>query len=339
MATQFSAPAHLKDLSAEGRRAWSEQLSNVMDQAIEGSGNPADSPRPQFFNPAKASIAADHVEKGIFWTASPRKLLFVTSVVRRRWEIADGSRERQDEYCEWAVQRDEHGKVTRVTFTCEVPEYFELLAKDNKKRLLELYRDFASPQVQPEDLFDSNGEYAPKNRWNNKTAVGPVHLTQRNNNLGAAIELAAAATIIRKINGRILTSEQELIRCSQYGDPDRNSDPHIGAQVNLLARSKADITLADPPGLYINDFTPAGFKTPDGTDARSFWNITRGEPGRGLRGVFEVPSGKGYAVGDITIGGAHIEFGAQVADFVSIRLVGLACRLGKSTVEPKTGCV
>jgi hypothetical protein len=54
--------------------------------------------------------------------------------------------------------------------------------------------------------------------------------------------------------------------------------------------------------------------------------------------VFEVPADKGYVVGDITINGAPIEFGAQIADFVSIKLVGLACRIGKSTVQAKTRC-
>lgn len=64
--------------------------------------------------------------------------------------------------------------------------------------------------------------------------------------------------MIRHIKGKDLTSPQDLIKCSQYGVPDRNSDPHIGASVNALARLGAKLTLADPVGLYISSFQVLG---------------------------------------------------------------------------------
>jgi len=84
---------------------------------------------------------------------------------------------------------------------------------------------------------------------------------------------------------------RELVR-SSTANGDRNSDPPIGAQINALARARADVMLADPAGLYLNDFTPAGFTTPDGTNAKTFWRFTRQRGGRRLRGVFEVPASK-----------------------------------------------
>lgn len=335
---RFSPPARVADLSSEGQKRWSDDVSKMIDKAIAGSGNQKDSPRPQFFNPTKTQIAADRTEKGVFWTATPRTLLFETAAVRKRWEIADGSRDRQDEYCEWAVARDGNGKVTRVTFTSEVPEYFKALAEDDEEKLLKLYRELIGPQVQRGDLFEINGSYKGRNKWNDNTKIGPVHLVQGSNNLGAAVELAAAATIVRVITGTAISAEQELILCSKYGEPRRNSDPHIGAQINALARAKADVTLADPIGLYINDFTPAGFTTPDGTKAKDFWRFTRGEKGHWVRGVFEVPATKSYIIGDIKIRGVPIEFGAQVADFVSVKIIGLACRIGGSNVPAHTSC-
>ena len=45
-----------------------------------------------------------------------------TQKVPQRWQIADESREYQDEYLEWSVARDENENVVVATFTCEGPE-------------------------------------------------------------------------------------------------------------------------------------------------------------------------------------------------------------------------
>jgi hypothetical protein len=337
--SKFSPPGHLAELSATGLERWSATLSETFDKAAQGDpSNPTDSPRAQFFNPLKTDPAADAKEAAVFWVAFPRTVLVSTPVNRDRWTAADSDRGLQDEYCEWAVNRDAHGKIQRVTFTSEAPEYWRLLAEDSPDRLLALYRELASPDVQMADLLDPNGRYNPRNKWNSGPQVAPVHMTQGSNTLEAAVELAAAATIVRVIGGQPVTSEQELIKCSGYGVPTRNSDPHIGASINSLARERSDVTLADPPGLYINDFTPAGFKTPDGTDPHAYWSFVRGEQGRWVRGVYEVPASKGYAVGDITIADQPIEFGAQLADFVSVKIVAAQCRIGQSVGKPFTVC-
>lgn len=333
---QFSPPGHLADLSPSGLDRWTAMLSDVFDSAAAGSGDATDSPRAQFFNPHKGDIAGDAQEASVFWTAFPRTLRAESATDRDRWSKADSNRGLQDEYCEWAVQRSPQGKIVNVTFTCETPEYWDAIAQDSQDKLLALYRELAGPAVQLADIL-KDGRYDPQNRFNSGTAP-PIHLTQGSNTLGAAVELAAAATIVRTIAGQPLTSEQELIRCSQYGVPTRNSDPHIGAAINALARQRADITLADPPGLYINDFTPAGFKAPDGSDPKSYWTYTRGQQGRRLRGVYEVPVNKGFVVGDITINDEPIQFGAQIADFVTVKVVALACRIGKTQGQPFTVC-
>jgi len=166
-----------------------------------------------------------------------------------------------------------------------------------------------------------------------------MHLIQRNNTLTAEIELAAAATLVRQRNGQFITDEQELIDCGAYGQGERHSDPHIGAVVNELARLKADITLANPIGLCIAGLSVAGWQTLGGSNPLDYWKIVRGTPEKSLRAVYEVPAAKGFAVGDITINGRHIDFGAQIADFITIKLTGLATHLGQSTVAPLQGCV
>jgi hypothetical protein len=188
--------------------------------------------------------------------------------------------------------------------------------------------------VKPGDLFGLNGVYNPVNRWNNSTDQGAMHLIQRNNTLGAEIELAAAATLVRRRGGATLTAEQDLIRCGQYGQPDRHSDPHIGAQVNALARQKADVTLANPIGLCIAGFSPDNtWETPDGSDPAAYWHIARGTQQKALRAVYEVPADKNFVVGDIKVNGRSIDFGAQIADFITIKLTGLATRFGQSTAD------
>jgi hypothetical protein len=339
--TRFDAPGFLDDWDNEAAEQWSQWIGRRLDEARASDGDGAANfgPRLQFFNPLRNPPAADAVTRDIDWPAFPRLVQINSTSEKQRWRKADSSRDNQDEYCEWSVSRDPAtDKIVRVTFTSEGPEYWQFLAAVSPARVLELYRQHVSPDVVMSELFPS-GKYASANKWNNSTSNGAMHLIQRSNTLRAEIELAAAATIVRLKAGVPITEAQQLIDCGQYGEPERHSDPHIGAVVNELARAKADITLANPVGLYIAGLSVAGWVTPDGSNAADYWTITRGTKEKALRAVYEVPAGKGFVVGDIKIGGKSIEFGAQIADFIRIKLTGLATRLGQSTVAPMNGCV
>ena len=339
--TQFDAPGFLTDLDTAGRKAWSDFISKKMDDARERQDPTINNygPRHQFFNPLKDPPAADAVEKDITWTAFPRIVEIQSVSDIQRWRTADSSRDTQDEYCEWSVSRDNTThKITKVTFTSEGPEYWTFLAAVDPEKVLQLYQQHVNPAVHHAHLFH-NGEYQPRNRWNNSTTTGAMHLIQENNTLGAEIELAAGASIPRMRGGSFITDEQGLIECGKYGQGDRHSDPLIGAVVNELARNKSDVTLANPVGLCIAGLSVAGWTTPDGSAPLSYWKITRGTPQKALRAVFEVPAGKPFVVGDIKINGKNIDFGAQIADFITIKLTGLATRIEQSKVAPFTGCV
>jgi hypothetical protein len=341
--TRFDAPGFLQDWNEAAAKKWSEWISARLNETREQDGSAYGlanyGPRRQFFNPLVTPPAADAVDKDIEWTAFPRIVQLQSISDKQRWRTADSSRDAQDEYCEWSVTRDPvTDKIQRVTFTSEGPEYWQFLAAKAPAKVLELYQQHISPNVKQADLF-RDGQYDARNRWNNSTTAGAMHLIQPNNTLGAEIELAGAATIVRRRNGTFLTEAQELIECSQYGAPERHSDPHIGAVVNELARMKADITLTNPIGLYIAGLSAAGWQTPDNSDPLSYWTITRGTKEKALRAVYEVPASKGFAVGDIKINGKAIEFGAQIADFIRIKLTGTATRIGQSTVQPFDACV
>ena len=204
--------------------------------------------------------------------------------------------------------------------------------------MVSLYKQHVSPHVKEADLF-RNGQYIVRNRWNNSTTAGAMHLIQQNNTLGAEIELAAAATIVRQVGGQLVTDSQTLINCGAYGQPERHSDPNIGAAVNELARKKADITLENPVGLYIAGLSVAGWATPDGSNPLDCWSIQRGTPEKALRAVPKyLTRNRSWSVTSPSAG-AEIEFGAQVADFITIKLTGVATRIGESTVTPLTACV
>ncbi|MFE1772685.1 hypothetical protein [Streptomyces sp. NPDC059008] len=337
--SSYGPPGGLTDLGEFGRKAWDVFVSDNIDAAIQGP-DPGevlhDSPRSQFYNLTKTDTAADARTATVSWTAFPRILKISSTSDTQRWKKAEASRKAQDEYCEWSVTRRD-GKITKAAFTCESPEYWDVLAKTSPETVLRLYRRHISPDVQESDLF-VNGEYDRANKWNSTTTNGAMHLIQKNNTLAAEIELAAAGTIRRVIDGTELTAEQELIKCSAYGQAERNSDPHIGASVNALARQKASISLADPVGLYFDGLSTEGWATPDGSDPQSYWTYERGEADHRVRAVYEVPAGKDFTVGDITINGRPIQYGAQIADFITIKLMAVACRFGQSTTEPQTAC-
>jgi hypothetical protein len=264
-----------------------------------------------------------------------------------------------DEYCEWRVERNNAGQILRVTFTSEPPEYWQALHGDdlptiageakyktngNPELLLDLYREHVSSKVQlddllcAEDLIDYSDpakpkvlyrkdSYNPYNRWN--TTDGIMHLTQPANSLRAEIELGGDATILRERHGHPIADPDALICASRYGGANRCSDPTIGATVNELTSLGCWITLRNPVGLYMDHIDLAGIAKPDGSPIEpEYFRVLRGDAEKKLieRAVFEVPRGEGCTVSDLNIGGVPIRFGGQLAQLITVKLVGLAAR-------------
>jgi hypothetical protein len=258
----------------------------------------------------------------------------------------------QEEYCEWHVVRDpDTNKIVRITFTSEPPEYwmalFGLVPGDggdipdaifpgDKDLLVDLYRLMVSPDVKLEDLIatqdrvDANGEtratkgqYDIYNKWN--TTHGIAHLCSPPNSLVAEIQLGGDATILHKDpSGKLLVEPDALICYAGYGGPNRNSDPTIGSAVNALARLGAYVTLRNPVGLYMDHIDLAGWEAPDGKGVSDCVRVLRGTPDLIERMVVEVPKGRNFTVGDLTIAGEPIQFGGQVAECITVKLIGLA---------------
>jgi hypothetical protein len=303
---RFATPGNVQDSHPD---AWSKTVREMVDEFLAF---------PQFYDPTRSNTPAGAPVAPVIWPAFPGDLKAAPS---QRFAVADGNRDVHSEYCEWGVER-RAGKITRVTFTTAVPEYFEHLFEHDKAALLKHYRKATGEKVQPAEL-EHQGVYHERNVWNGPAATRPVHLIQQNNTLGAAVRLAAEATVLREENGQPVKSKQRLVVCGGLGEPLRNSDPQIAAIVNDAASRGDEITLNDPPGLYIDSLITGGMTTPDGTDPRKFWKRELGDAGHWLRARFEVPAQLGYTVSDIRIGGRRIQFGGEIAMRVRVRLEAL----------------
>lgn len=253
------------------------------------------------------------------------------------------------EYCEWHVNRDPvTGGIKRVAFTSEPPEYWVALAggqmdgsaivfPGDKDLLVDLYRRHVDPSVELEDLLapvtytsplgkHERGSYDPYNKWN--TTRGAMHLCAPPNSLVAEINLGAFATLLfEDERGAPVVDPDALIAGAALGGPNRNSDPTIAGTVNVLARLGAMVTLANPVGLYMDHIDLSGWEAPGGVAAAECVRVVRGEPNAIERLVVEYPTDE-FSVSDIRIGGVPIRYGGQIAECITVKLVGVAAALG-----------
>jgi len=307
-----------------------------------------------------------------------------------------GPRGWQDEYCEWSVTRNSAGKITRVDFVCENPEYWYSLWRIDPIVAAQKYQEalnFGLPPNSPnmvsvkvEDLqlvdpstgkpvidpSTGNPAYNPLNKWNigplsirggTTSSGGAMHLTATPNTLQTELGLAGGASVLRNQGN---SDPQALICCSQYGQPFRHSDPHIGQSVNQVVSAIGKASLANPVGLYLqgtslasqNYQLPSDPNLPPGATGDDCWQIVRGSQtltdpftGQAYEGnfllhlVFQIPAawiqaGVKFTVGDIMINPTGqflpIQWGAQLVDTLSI---GLFARPLPPAITNKFDCV
>lgn len=280
----------------------------------------------------------------------------------------------QDEYCEWFVSRDDRGRIARVTFTAEGPEYWRFLAMgtaaffpadDERAGIVEgdldlvagLYRTHVNPGVDVDDLlwpydvaaYDARsrrwgiygrvGTYNPFNRWT--TTHGAMHLTHPANTLRGVFTVAGRAAVLRKnAEGKPVDDAEAIVCCSGFGEPNRSSDPSIGAAVNGMVKDGLSVSLANPVGLYIAGINTDAFSGPGGEDVAGAWRVDRGDAERQriLRATFAPPPRSRLTVEDILAAGTPIAFGGQIADEIQMIVTGLAKRIRASPPRRKA-CV
>jgi len=333
---RFDTPARWRDFADDSPfyPAWDQQVAVLAgfdpgpDAGPAPDGPAPDGPAPDDGGPVPTippeqmgswadprAVEASVVEtRTLSWIGMSRAFL----TVRHRDDRAAAFREtdadrlnNQPEYFEWRVFRDEtSGKIVKVVFTTESWQYWELLARTDRNRLVELYRELVDPAVQEADLFQTDEQgaevYDRENVWN--TERGIVHLVGKNpgNGLNQILGLCVGGTLNNRIDNF----------AEAAASADHAVDDYTVYDVGAVARKGFDIAPHDPVGLYIEGWDDTGFTAPDSSPAGDYWRITRGRPGQVLRLEYEVPHGEGFVVGDIRIGGRPIEFGSQLAEHI-----------------------
>jgi hypothetical protein len=381
VAFQFRTPAAVRDFADDPVKQqqldnlWSNNLDGFTQQGMVGNlWNATNTPETtNYFNPKEGIPEGENLGPvAVEWSAFPGRLAynFPSATQKQLNQMADngvitnlissapcdstapinapyypyGPRGWQDEYCEWAVTRNASGKITRIDFTCDNPEYFNTLWQVDPNKVLEIYQTTLNkPQITLADLtlpnaFDpETGKtfYNPLNVWNSGSVSdvktgGVMHLTSTPNTIQTEIGISSAATVLRNnpTSGNTTWPSSEfnpLLCCAQYGQKHRNSDPNIGGNINTFVNGSNTLTLTDPLGLYIQMPNFSNYQAPDQSDVSQYWKIVRGsetlndQNGKQLPGnfilhaVFEIPSNKNFVVGDLSIGGVTIDWGSQVA--------------------------
>ncbi|MGH3693897.1 MAG: hypothetical protein ACRDRX_07900 [Pseudonocardiaceae bacterium] len=323
LVTRYDTPAGLRDVP-EGSSFYDAWHGFV-------NGEVSDSPGSPWIDPVLVDADVMTV-RALSWIGFPRATLTVDRRDDRAQGFADAEdagatgawRPRQFEYFEWYTTRDAAGKVTKVAFSTETPQYFELLAGVDKERVVELYRQHVDPAVQWDELVKADGTYDRHNRWT--TIDGIMHYVNGINELNQAIGLAktgASATFVN-VDDPGLAPARDNFEFRVFDD--NAADDYIIREVAALGRSGFDITVHEPVGLYIDGWDDTGWTKPDGSPVGDYWRITRGRPGAVLRLEYEVPYEEGFVVGDILIGGRPVLHGGQLAEHMTSSLPVIVAR-------------
>ena len=383
---RFDVPASLPDLKgwSSQQAAWSRELSSAFRKLLTHEPF-AGIPTLQFYDPTKHDVPGPVFKQAITWNAFPRELVRrfgrAGAMVQADclWPYLPESEKSADqgqltapradpkgrltrffrpqsEYCEWRVESDPgNGRIARVTFTAEAPEYWAFMYGDSaddfeeipklQDLILALYHDLVDGRVQIDDLKAtgvtpeeaetrnlSNGFYEAMNPWN--TINGIAHLSCPSNKLLAELTLAANATrLFCNAAGDPLTYPDALC-CAAGGNPNRNSDSTIIASINALARLGMMVTLANPVGICMDHIDTSGWRLPAGIAPGDCVKIVRGRKGSIARLVVEMPPKTGFTLSDLTIAGEPLKYGGQLAECITVRLDVVATGLHPVTGNP-----
>lgn len=307
--TRLETPGALRDApdGSSFYEDWHTYVAGLIARVTAGSSGG------EFFDPTESDFMPA-ATRTLVWMGFPRDLMVTTHRDSRATAFAAGERRAlQEEYLEWHVTKS-RGKITKIVFVTETPDYWTRLARRHRDVVLQRYRELVSPAVAEADLFSGGGRYDPMNEWN--TIRGIVHYVQTINTLDAAIRLAQGS----------VSSAPALDNYDVPSGDQTSADPRVQLDVGTLERKGLSLTLAEPLGLYIAGWDVTGWTKPDGSPVGDYWTIRRGVAGAALRVELAVPKSEGFVVGDIRIGGRPIRTGGEVAEHLTVMIRGLAGR-------------
>ena len=342
----YLPPADVDDLAGKpGREAFLAAWHKFIAETFQGEIAALQSVEaaPSFFSEIDGQVAGNPLP--VTWNGFPLSI----SRLRRNnpiaaWKDAEVLRSidfggtvvparRQDEYCEWFVYRT-GTRIDRIVFTAEAPEYWVKLAAHDIDTVVKLYQTWVSPQVKKPELLLTHdlqwfggkilkaGTYNPYNAWN--TTQGVMHLTHPANTLGAEIDLAARATLLRADGtGQRITDVRRLACCADFGDPNRISDPNIGHGVNMTCLPSGgtaiqDVTLANPVALYMDALRSGVLTGPNDELLDDWFTFVRGTAGHGLMAVLAPPASAKFGFDKVKVQGTDLAWGGQIAELIQM---------------------
>lgn len=302
------------------------------------------------------SVGAEWGRRVIDWPAVPQRPRACLGRERadrladKRDDQGDiGRRMLQDEYAEWRlVQRD--GRPTRFELTTELPEYWELLARRQPQRALDVLSEFAQRPVTSREVFRvaDPGELDARQRATvARKALAPGRhgrptdlnngvdaitcLSHTTSTLGALARLvvgSATPMFVRDsmtARTRVATASEFIGQGSGFAEDCRGSDPVVVERIVSLACDGRRIAFDDPLGIYVVGVQAHELLTPVGDPVPSEWfcfsrGTGRGGVSRYQRLTFTVPPDQGFTLADLRSRrtGEPIRFGAQIAELVQV---------------------
>jgi hypothetical protein len=150
-------PGGLSDLEGAGLAAWEEQLVEITAGAVQAAAEAARAANEtdivQLVAPEEASVAGRPPAQ-VDWSGFPqrgkhclRNDASVDALLDWRDGRGDIGRNLQEEYLEWRCVRDAGGRITRVEFTTQTPEYWETLAAHHPVKALRVIGRFAGERI------------------------------------------------------------------------------------------------------------------------------------------------------------------------------------------------
>jgi hypothetical protein len=115
---RHDTPASLRDMPAGSvfYDNWHNYLESRIAASTPGSGGG------EFYDASRVNVNPIG-ERSLVWMAFPRRILMPRRDDHTAAFITAEDRMVQDEYCEWRVTRNAAGKITKVVFVTESPEY------------------------------------------------------------------------------------------------------------------------------------------------------------------------------------------------------------------------
>jgi hypothetical protein len=317
MPAKISTPGFTTDLGDNGREGWSAYINGILNG---GGGRPGVLASAASANggvtPSVLLDGDPTLEPGLLavdWKGYPVRVKQTLNKTDAKLDpCIDWVRAREtmgravchEEYLEWRTVRRSDGKIMRVEFTTETPDYWARLARFEPSKVVELAARFsgeAPSQIDIRELFGTTLDpftidpfsakgaeleraYRQQNwssggrirgAYNNGTKA-MMHMAISANSTNAAVALAVFAAFPhgKRVGADEvpLSGAEAILGTAQSAVTCRNSDPTIVGVVIESVFAGAKVALMEAIGLYILTEPEAiGLTFADGSPVPSSW--------------------------------------------------------------------